>query len=242
MSTTNEPIKNPYDPKATMEGLNKTIIPMNLYGATFRDTCSNLEKKLEDLFRDSLHITETDHVFIYPVIDERGAAVEQIKCYVYFDTSMPGAKNITKNGIAPSGNNERRMIFDYVPGRSAAGEFQFSEDFKRVFTPIAVLDDEGKLSVRKMAKDKRVACMELDFFLAMALVLGIDEDSPYNFTVLAVDSTKSFRGDYEDVAILMMKYIDTKRRSGRNKNRGRKIDYRSMDRELMGGGKRGRDY
>lgn len=236
---------NPFDPKTIVSNLSKTIIPMNTHGICFRDTCSTLESKIMDLFTETLHIPETDHVLVYPVIEERGGNVCEIKCFVYFDTSIPNATNIKRASNVVDGGEGRRTILDFAPGRSVNGEFIPNDTFKAVFTPLAMLDDEGKIIIRKMPKDKRVAVIELDFFLLMAMVLDIDDDDPYNFTVLAVDSTNNFRqgGGYEDVSILMMKYIDNRKRSGRNRGRGKKIDYRSMDRELMGGGRgKGRDY
>lgn len=238
---------NPFDPKTMVSRLSETIIPVSAYGYCFKETCSSLETKIEDLFRNNLNITETDHVFIYPVIDERGGGLCEVRCFVYFDTSIPNARNIVRSssGMETSGGG-RKSILDYVPGaRGGNSEFTLSESFKQVFTPIAILTDDGNIEVKKMPKDKRVAVIELDFFLLMAMALDINDDDPYNFTVLAVDATNNYRqgGGYEDATILMTKYIDNKKRSGRNKGHGRKIDYRAMDRELMGRGrKNGRDY
>lgn len=246
----NQPITNPYDPTTIGDQLRKTVVQMNVHGCCFKETCSGLERKLEGFFGDQLKIQETEHVFIYPVVDERGGALCEIKCFIYFDVTAgdPKARSIWKSGSdAADGGFARQTILPYIQGKSPIGEYDFSERFTTVFTPIAMLDNDGRISVSSYPRDKRIAIVELDFMLVMALAMNIEEDAPFNFTVLAVDSTNNMRngGNYEDAIILMMKYVDNSRRSGRGRNHNRKINYNQINRELIGrtsGRGRGRDY
>lgn len=249
--TNSNATNNPFDPKKLVSGLTETSIPANVHGTVFKETCSSLEKKLEDLLAVNCNIPELDHILIYPRMSNRGGSVEEIKCYAYFNTSMAGASNITRGGTNNNnGGGERKTIFDFDPIKSS-GNFKLSDNFKKVIAPITNLDDNGNIIVSTVKSDSRVAIVELDFFLAGALALRVTDEEPYNFTVLAVEQTNNYRpgGSLEDAILLIMKYIDTNTRRGRNRGNGRHIDYRAMDRELInrsrGGGNNnggGRSY
>lgn len=226
---------NPFTPENLVKGLSEVNVPLSSYGNVYKDTCSNIENKIVDLLSNA--VPELDHVLVYPKMSARGGQVEEIKCYAYFNTSLPGNNNITRKGGGTPTNNGGGVttIFDFQPPTRGAGGWSTSKLFKETFAPLCDLDKDGNIIIESIKSDKRVAVVELNFWLVGALILNIESDAPYNFTVLAVEQTGNYRdgGTFEDAVILMMKYIDNRRRKGRNRGNGRAIDYRAMDRDII---------
>ena len=225
----NQTIPNPFDPNTLVQGLSDTNISIPTYGKVWRVTCEQLEQQVEDLYQTSLGMPELSHVLIYPEVDSRSKDVCNMRTIFYFDTQTPKS-SITRNG--DPNKPGVKTILDFAPSKGAAGEFSVTDKFISTMSPVAILDGNDKIPI-KSVPDKRIACVEVDFFLLMALCLNIDEDQPYNFTVLTVDAGNRGNNGYENAVITILKFIDNSRRYNRNRNAGSKIDYRSMDKAFI---------
>ena len=232
--------KNPFESTNLVDGLTTLSVSLPQVGAEFLDTCSNIQQKLlDDIFLKSFGIKEIDRLLIYPVID-RDRSVSDIMCYAYFDTSIRDAKDVTRKSSANAVNNSRRQtVMDNYGGYSSSSgdEFEFSPHFKQTISPLCDLDKDGNIVYQTSDADRSMCIIELNFWLVGALMLHIGDNDPYNFTVLSVEPTGARRKDdpkLEESAILMSKYIDNSatRRKPRNNN-GRRIDYATMDREIL---------
>lgn len=72
--------------------------------------------------------------------------------------------------------------------------------------------------------NKDVATINIDFFAIMAAALGIEPNSPYNFSILDAKPT----GAKNDYMLLYTKFIDVgNNRRGRHKNR--RVNYSELD-------------
>lgn len=229
--------QNPFDPKEMVRGLSDSNVTLPIYGTVYRMTCEQLEQEVEILFQQRLGFKEVDHVLIYPVVDRGGKDVCTMNVVFYFNTTVEGS-SITRNGD-PNGTGVK-TILDFAPSKSVNGEFSTSEKFTKTMSAIAVLDNNGKIPI-KSVPDKRIACIEVDFFLLMALCLGIDEDKPYNFTIMTVDAGNNRNNNgYENAVLTILKYIDNSKRYNRSRgSNGRKIDYRAMDKSFIRSGNPG---
>lgn len=221
-------VQNPFDPATLAKGLTQANINIPVYGSVFRITCDQLEEQVEFLFRNKLGMPEMDHALIYPVVDDRGGKLCEMRCVFYFDVTTPGS-SITRNG---NPNAAIKSVLDYAPIKGVNGEFNPSDKFIQTMSPIAVLDENGKIPI-KSVQDKRICCVDVDFFLLTALYLNIDESTPYNFRILTVDAGNIRNNNFENSVISIMKYIDNSRRRGRSKGNGRKIDYRALDKAFI---------
>lgn len=227
----NQPIQNPFDPKQLVNGLKDANITLPLYGAAFRITCEQLEQQVELMYQNSLGFPELNHVLIYPDLDRSGKACD-MKVIFYFNTEIEGS-NIVRNGNPNGGGT--KTILDFVPVKGVNGEFSVNERFTEVMSLVAVLDENQNIPI-KAVRNPKIACIEVDFFLLMAVCLNIDEDDPYNFRIMTVNAGNRGNDGYENATITILKYIDNNRRYSRNRGKGgSKIDYRAMDREFIRG-------
>ena len=237
-ATTNNQTKNPnpYDPANVVTGLRTTSVPLNDYGHMWKETCTSLQEKIVNrVFVEDLQLPEIDRVLIYPVI-ERDRTVSDILCFAYFDTASKDAKHITRKSSQISTVPGRQTVMDSDPVRYD-GDFNKDDHFIAMIAPLTDLDENGDIIVKSAQADPSMAIVELNFWLVGALLLHIMEDDPYNFTVLHVEQTGVRRKDndkLEDSVICLAKYIDYgNRRSKSRSNNGRRIDYRSMDADLI---------
>lgn len=231
--------QNPFDPNQLVKGLSKRNISIPEYGVVYRVTCEQLEAQVEEMFQNRLGFPEMDHAFIYPIIDGRGEEVSEMKCVFYFNTTVPNS-SVTRNGSGAGSDGSPVTVLDLVPIKSVKGEFSTNEKFQKTMSTIAVLDGDGNIPI-KSVQDKRVACVDVDFWLLMALCLDLDEEQPYNFRILSADAGNMRKNGYENVVLAILKYIDNSRRYRRSNGSGRKIDYRAMDKAMVnssnGGGR-----
>lgn len=217
-----------FTPESLLNGCDKTCIPMNKVGNVYRMKGSVLQASFEDMVVNTYHIDEIDHVAIMPKFD-RNQNVQAILCRAYFDTKDVSNGDIVRKGYgAASGGGSSQTILPFIGGATTGqGDFELSKHFKEVFTPLSISDDD-QLRVGSIPRNRNIACLDIDFFAFMTLALGIESDSPYDFTVLGVEPIGSKgNGDY---LYLISKYIDT--RSGkRGRHKKNRVDYATLDRE-----------
>ena len=234
----NNETKNPFESTNLVDGLTTLSISLPQVGAEFLDTCSNIQEKiLNDIFIKNLGFKEADRLLIYPVI-ERDRTVSDIVCYAYFDAASRDAQHVKlKNGANAVNSAKRQTVMDgMVISSSGDDNFDFSNHFTEMIAPLCDLDREGKFKTRSLEVDPSICVVELNFWLVGALFLRISDDDPYNFTVLSVEPTGARRRDdpkLEESALLISKFIDNSTTHRKPRNNGRRIDYATMDRELL---------
>lgn len=221
----NQRFGNQYDPQSLLEGLSKVTVPQNKVGEMFREKTSSLQVKIEDMLANTYSISEIDHVFIAPRINKNGQLTD-IFCRAYFDTQNVTNGNIVRKGFGTASGGKRQTAVALMGGAvTTTGDFELSDQFKKVFAPLALSDDD-KLHVNAVPRNKDFACIDLDFFAVMSLMLAIGPNDPYNFSV--VDAKPISKDDY---VLLYSKFIETS--SGkRGRHKGRRINYQDLDREF----------
>lgn len=221
----NQKYGNQYDPQSLMTGLDKVTVPQNQVGKVFREKTSALQVKIEDMIANTYQIGEIDHVFIAPRINKNGQLTD-IFCRAYFDTQNVTDGNISRKGFGSVTGGKRQTAVALMGGAVATtGDFDLSDNFKKVFAPLALSDDD-KLHVNAVPRNKDFACLDLDFFAVMSLMLAIGPNDPYNFSVLEAKPINK-----DDFVLLYTKFIETG--SGkRGRHKGRRINYQDLDREF----------
>lgn len=230
-------IQNPFNPVQLVKGLSETLVALPKNGVQFRATCDQLATAMEKLYQDVLKFPELEHVWIYPEFD-RGEKINYMHTIFCFNTTVENS-SITKNGD-PNGSGIK-TILDYAPSKCASGEFSVSKKFTEYMSAVAILDNNGNIPIRAVPNNRNIAAVEVDFMQVMALCLNIDEDQPYNFTVLTVDPGSRGENGYDNAIVTILKYIDNGRRYRRTKSGHKGVDYRAIDRAFArqsGGGQR----
>ena len=224
--------RNQFDTQELVNGLNHTNVPLTLKGTIWGDTTPKLATKVTNIISEDFGIPEIDQVFIYPERDKRGE-FSDFNVIAYFICDQNGNGHIRRIGTKSGSNRTGRGNVDLrtvVPNRLSTGGFQMSDHFKSKIGAIAQLTDNGDIIV-KADKDKRIAIVSLDFWKVMALVMDVDSDSPYDFTMTDCQPLNA-KSDCMDFAIEVTKTIE--RRNG-GKNRRSNIDYSARNRQAMFG-------
>lgn len=226
---------NPYNGNDLVKNLTNLSQDLSVYGIVFNETCSVLEDRIEEML-DKLGMIELSRILIYP-IKNRADDLEDVKCYAYFDTEVPGAVNIVRTGGKPNkgrNNGEKMTVFNLMPQYTAKGKYQINDAFKEVFYPLVMDLSDNEIKLEE-GKDPAVAILELDFDAVMALYLKIGENSPYNFrTIDVIRNNKVRNGRYDDANIVIMKYIDTSRLSRKGKKKGGKSrNWRELENQTI---------
>lgn len=224
--------RNQFDTKELVEGLNRTSVPMTLKATIWTDTTPKLASKVMSIISDDFSIPEIDQVFIYPIENKRHE-VESFGIIAYFICDQSGKGNISRIGSKQGSNRTSKGSMDLrtqVPNKMATGGFQMSDHFKSMIGAIAVLDRNDDIVVEADNRDRRIAVVTLDFWKVMAIVMDVDSDSPYDFTITDCQPLNT-KGDCTDFAIEVVKSFE--RRGG--KNRKTTIDYSSRNKAVMYG-------
>lgn len=232
MSNNQNNNRNPFDTKDLVTGLNKTNVPMTLKGTIWADTTPKLAAKLASIISDDFGIPEIDQVFMYPEYNKQGTVID-FGVIAYFLCDQNGNGNIRRIGTKQGSRRTERGSIDLrsaVPNRLSTGGFQMSDHFKSKIGAIAQLTENDDIVV-KSDKDKRIAIVSLDFWKVMALIMDVDSDSPYDFTITDCKPLNA-KNDCMDFAIEVIKTIE---KSNGGKNRRSNIDYSARNRQAMFG-------
>lgn len=219
--------QNQYNPEELIAGLERTAVPLNKAGLLFREKTSSLQAKVEDMIANTWGIQEIDHVFILPIFDKNGN-LEDVLCRAYFDTKDVSNGDIVRTGRGRVTNNGGKFsVVQYMGGAAtAAGDFQLSDNFKKIFAAVALSDDD-RLHVNAIKDNPNVAVLDIDTNALLSVVLGIDDNnSPYNFSIL--DAARINNDDY---MLLFTKHIETGA-GKRGRHKGRRINYNDLDRQF----------
>ena len=228
--------RNQFDPKELVAGLNHTNAPLTLEGTLWSDTTPKLASKVANIISEDFGIREIDQVFIYPERNKRGD-VEDFGVVAYFMCDQNGdGGNIKRLGgsTKPGANRTNRGSTDlrcFVSPKLSTGGFQLSDHFKSKIGAIAQLTDDGNIVIKADNRDKRIAMVSLDFWKVMSLVMDIDSESPYDFTIIECNPLNT-KSDCMDFAIKVIKSIE---KNGSGKNRRSNIDYSARNRAVMFG-------
>ena len=233
-NTGNKENKGNYNPDAyssaeLVKGLLKNPVSLNLRTLGFKEKASSLAIKFEQMFIDSFHINEIDHIFVKPKLNRDGT-LATVLCRAYFDTKDVVSGNIVRKSFIGEGNgNNAQTVRTIIPlvggGVVGGGDFTLSDNFKECLAPLSINDD-GRIDIRTIPRNKWIATMDLDFFALMSVALGIKSNDPYNFTIVEAKSISNG----SDYSINIMKYIDTRFAAKRGR-KGNRVDYDSLDRE-----------
>lgn len=227
---------NNYNKKDLIEGLSKTNGACTQTSAIFSNTASELENMIIDHVR-SLGINEIDGCDIYPTFRHDGQ-IAAIRCSLLFRVANSNDSNASirnKQSVATHGNRNtdgRKTVLDFLPNVTNndgnANNVITTNNFKTVIgnfcdgdIRVNYLSCSGKNGNRYI--DYSTAVVEINFFKAMALLLAITSDSPYDFTIVnCIDTNNDDR-----YIIKYEKYIAI----GKNNKRGRRYD--NIDRAAL---------
>ena len=211
--------------------LSETAISMNPVGAIFRESSSKLASKIVNLFVDTYGIKETDHVCMYPVKDKSGR-IKDFEMVMYFNVrgNQAGKANIwrvSKNGKAQSDDSGRINFAPMLGAKLTNGGFQISDEFRKIFSVIAYLDENNRIMIDAIDGHPDIACVRLYFFDVIAICLGIGSNDPVNPTI--VDCVPDRNNDSPNEYIITLGKII----SGDGKSRRRGVNYDNIDSNII---------
>lgn len=226
--------KKPMTPQELLEGITKPNIPIDPFGALYRERSSTLSGMIVDMFVNTFKIVETDHILMYPISDKAGR-VRDFGLSIFFDTRRGGQNwgirklnTNQKSSHYSAGGADLRGI---LGNRMSDGGFELSDQFKKVFAPIAEKNDDGNIIIETDPNYNFVGVIRCDFFEVIGLCLGIVPSDNYDFAIvdckgMNVDSN----GLASDYLLTFTKEISLNNAHRRGKNG---IDYSRADTRIM---------
>lgn len=217
--------------KNLVEGL-APAIEVSQVGSVFQDTTQGLAAKIADEFRTTYGIAELDNVIITPRLAKNSVGIADVMVKFYFNTKEvqgQGEQNIFYRGKGKNQNaGGGRINMISSSGSTGSGQYGTSDKFKKIFTPICKVNDQGKaiMAIKSVPQAQNIAELEVDFNSVLCIVLGITSDDSYDFAILnwtPIPNTSNF-------SVMVMKYIVA---GGGRKGKNSGINYARIEQESL---------
>lgn len=225
---------NQFKQQELQEGLFKVPDTSGLIGLLFNKRKSGWEDDIQSMFISTYGVSECSNVSFLPLFNRGEDLPYDVLCRAFFDTLNAASGMITRVGsdVVARPNGHITTIFD-LGGTNAFledGDFNVSEEFKKLFGALSV-NPGRELQIRQVPNKPHVACVDLDWRSVMCLRLGIQDNDPYNFTVIKTEPITDAKNEIVDYFMMISKFISTDNRRKKNAERNKSnVDYEELNR------------